>query len=136
MGAGSSAARRFSTSARFSPACLPPVKNSAIFQPWPKRSTLAYANEHRPWQLYRSVFYQLLSRCRQVAGPHGFRFRNKLLSLDATLIELCATVFDWAQYRRTKGAAKLHLLLDHLWTAVRQDEGSVGMLLMKAGEHY
>jgi hypothetical protein len=79
----------------------------------PKRSTLAYANEHRPWQLYRSVFYQLLGRCREVAGPQGFRFRNKLLSLDATLIELCATVFDWAQYRRTKGAVKLDLLLDH-----------------------
>ena len=79
----------------------------------PKRSTLAYANEHRPWQLYRSVFYQLLSRCREVAGTHGFRFKNKLLTLDATLIELCASVFDWAQYRRTKGAVKLHLLLDH-----------------------
>jgi len=79
----------------------------------PKRSTLAYANEHRPWQLYQSVFDQLLSRCRERAGPHGFRFKNKLRSLDATLIELCASVFDWAQYRRTKGAVKLHLLLDH-----------------------
>jgi DDE family transposase/uncharacterized protein DUF4372 len=79
----------------------------------PKRSTLAYANEHRPWQLYRTVFYQLLSRCREVAGTHRFRFKNKLLTLDATLIELCASVFDWAQYRRTKGAVKLHLLLDH-----------------------
>jgi hypothetical protein len=79
----------------------------------PRRSTLAYANAHRPWQLYQSVFYQLLARCRSVAGPHGFRFKNKLLSLDATLIELCATIFDWAQYRRTKGAVKLHLLLDH-----------------------
>lgn len=79
----------------------------------PKRSTLAYANEHRPWQLYRTVFYQLLSRCREVAGTHGFRFKNKLLTLDATLIELCASVFDWARYRRTKGAVKLHLLLDH-----------------------
>jgi len=63
--------------------------------------------------VYRAVFYQLLGRCREVAGPHGFRFKNKLLSLDATLIELCASVFDWAQYRRTKGAVKLHLLLDH-----------------------
>ena len=79
----------------------------------PKRSTLAYANEHRPWQLYRSVFYQLLGRCCEMAGSHGFRFKNKLLTLDATLIELCASVFDWAQYRRTKGAVKLHLLLDH-----------------------
>jgi hypothetical protein len=43
---------------------------------------LAYANEHRPWQLYRSVFYQLLGRCREVSGSHGFRFKNKLLSLD------------------------------------------------------
>jgi hypothetical protein len=63
--------------------------------------------------LYRSVFYQLLGRCREAAGSHGFRFKNKLLTLDATLIELCASVFDWAQYRRTKGAVKLHLLLDH-----------------------
>lgn len=79
----------------------------------PSRSTLAYANQHRPWQLYQSVFYQLLARCRSVAGSQGFRFKNKLLSLDATLIELCASVFDWAQYQRTKGAVKLHLLLDH-----------------------
>jgi hypothetical protein len=79
----------------------------------PSCSTLAYANEHRPWQLYRSVFYQLLGRCREVAGGHGFRFKNKLFSLDGTVIELCASVFDWAQYQRTKGAVKLHLLLDH-----------------------
>ena len=52
----------------------------------PRRSTLAYANQHRPWQLYQSVFYQLLARCRQTAGSHGFRFKNKLLSLDASLI--------------------------------------------------
>jgi IS4 transposase len=42
-----------------------------------------------------------------------FRFRNKLFSLDATLIELCVSLFDWAKYRTTKGAVKLHLLLDH-----------------------
>ena len=39
--------------------------------------------------------------------------RTSCSRLDATLIELCASVFDWAQYRRTKGAVKLHLLLDH-----------------------
>jgi hypothetical protein len=42
-----------------------------------------------------------------------FRFRNKLFSLDATVIELCVSLFDWAKYRTTKGAVKLHLLLDH-----------------------
>jgi hypothetical protein len=85
----------------------------------PPRSTLAYANEHRPWQLYETVFYQLLEKCQGVvASQRGkrkkkFRFKNKLMSLDATVIALCASVFDWAQYRRSKGAVKLHLLLDH-----------------------
>jgi len=79
----------------------------------PKRSTLAYANEHRPWQLFQAVFYQLLARCREVAGPHPFRFKNKLLTLDATVIDLCAESFPWAAFRRTKGAVKLHFTLDH-----------------------
>jgi len=80
----------------------------------PNRSTLSYANEHRPWQLYQSIFYQLLSRCQAMAvGKKKFRFRNKLFSLDATVIELCASIFDWARFRQTKGAVKLHLLLDH-----------------------
>jgi len=80
----------------------------------PSRSTLAYANEHRPWQLYRAVFHELLARCQaQVSGRRKFRFKNKLVSLDSTVIDLCATLFDWAKFRRTKGAVKLHLLLDH-----------------------
>lgn len=88
----------------------------------PAPSTLAYANEHRPYQLYEQVFHQLLARCQadlQARGalrPHSkvqLRFKNPLLSLDASVIELCAEVFDWAKFRRTKGAAKLHLLLNH-----------------------
>ncbi|MGB9206214.1 MAG: IS4 family transposase [Terriglobales bacterium] len=84
----------------------------------PARSTLAYANEHRPWQLYEELFQQLLTQCRglavqQSAGRRKFRFKHKLISMDATVIDLCASVFDWARFRRTKGAVKLHLLLDH-----------------------
>src|SRR5213593_1728250 len=80
----------------------------------PSRSTLAYANEHRPWQLYRAVFEALLLRCQPLAkGRKKFRFKNKLVSLDSTVIDLCATLFDWAHFRRTKGAVKLHCLLDH-----------------------
>ena len=86
----------------------------------PPRSTLAYANEHRPWQLQQKVFEQLLAKCQILAASQPgtrkkrkFRFKNPLLSLDATLIDLCATMFDWAKFRRTKGAVKLHLLLDH-----------------------
>ena len=80
----------------------------------PKRSTLAYANEHRSWQVYETVFQQMLAKCRTaVGGGTKFRFKNKLLSLDATSIDLCASLFDWAKFKRTKGAVKLHLLLDH-----------------------
>jgi hypothetical protein len=80
----------------------------------PSRSTLAYANEHRPWQLYEQIFFHLLGLCHsQFGGKHKFRFKNKLYSFDASLISLCLDLFDWAKYRRTKGAIKLHLLLDH-----------------------
>ena len=85
----------------------------------PARSTLAYANGHRPWQLQRTVFEQLLVKCQTLAATQPgtrkkkFRFKNPLLSLDATVIDLCATMFDWAKFRLTKGAVKLHLLLDH-----------------------
>jgi len=57
----------------------------------PKRSTLAYANEHRPWTLHKQVFFQLLGRCQAVAkGRRKFRFKNKLVSLDASVIDLSA----------------------------------------------
>ena len=80
----------------------------------PHRSSLAYANEHRPWELYQKLFFRLLERCRKEAPfKKKFRFKNKLVSLDSTVIDLCVSVFDWAKFRRTKGAIKLHLLLDH-----------------------
>jgi hypothetical protein len=81
----------------------------------PKRSTLAYANEHRPWQLFESVFNSLLGRVRSSLNlGHRFRFKNPLVSMDASVIDLCLTTFDWASYKRRKGAVKLHMLLDHV----------------------
>lgn len=81
----------------------------------PAKSSLAYANEHRPWELYQEVFQHLLNRCQSQInlGKRKFRFKNKLVSLDSTTIDLCLAIFDWAHYKRTKGAVKLHLLLDH-----------------------
>ena len=83
----------------------------------PKRSTLAYANEHRPWQLYQTVFEQTLCKCQELVQSQGgrkkFRFKNKLMSLDGSVIDLSVSMFDWAKFRRTKGAIKLHMLLDH-----------------------
>lgn len=80
----------------------------------PARSSLSYANSHRPWQLYEQVFYRLFERVSgSVRPPKKFRFKHKLVSLDSTVIDLCLSVFDWAKFRRTKGAVKLHLVLDH-----------------------
>ena len=81
----------------------------------PAHSTLAYANKNRPWQLYQDVFQNLLGRCQNEARNHKrkFPFKNKLLSIDGTMIELSLSVFDWAAYKRTKGALKLHMVLDH-----------------------
>jgi hypothetical protein len=83
----------------------------------PKKSTLAYANEHRPWELFQTVFTQLFGKCQQLVAAQGgrkkFRFKNKLMSLDGSVIDLSVSLFDWAKFRRTKGAIKLHLLLDH-----------------------
>ena len=81
----------------------------------PKRTTLSYANGHRPWQLFQAVFYKLLERCQAEAKgrKRKFRFSHKLLSLDSSVIPLCLSAFDWAQYKRAKGAVKLHLVLDH-----------------------
>ena len=81
----------------------------------PTRSTLAYANEHRPWPIYQEVFQQLLSVCQADAKSlrRKFRFRHPLLSLDSTLISVCVSMFDWAAYSQTKGAVKVHLVLNH-----------------------
>jgi hypothetical protein len=67
--------------------------------------------------LYEDLFYAALQRFRdeQGLGPRKkkFRFKNKLLSLDATTISLCLTLFPWAKFRRAKGGVKAHVLLDH-----------------------
>jgi hypothetical protein len=81
----------------------------------PAKSTLAYANAHRPYQLFIELFSQILAT-RQAESPgkkKKFRFKNKLFSLDSTTIDLCLSLFPWANFRQTKGAVKLHLLLDH-----------------------
>jgi hypothetical protein len=80
----------------------------------PNKSTLSYANAHRSWHMFQDLFYDTLDFCKQAApGKHKFRFKNKLLSLDSSTISLCLSLFPWAKFRRTKGAVKLHLLLDH-----------------------
>ncbi len=96
--------------------CESPLKQLGLSETV-KKSTLAYANENRPWELYETVFHELLGKCRSTVAAKGvrkkFRFKNKLVSLDGSIIDLSVSMYDWAKYRQTKGAIKLHLLLDH-----------------------
>ena len=77
------------------------------------RSNLSRMNESKPYELYESLFGKLLQRCQSHAPGHDFAFKNPLYSLDASVIDLCLSVFPWADFRSTKGAVKLHVGLNH-----------------------
>ena len=83
----------------------------------PNKSTLSYANANRPAKLYEDLFWNMLDRFRSSGqlpgGRHRFRFKNKLFSLDSTIVSLCLSLFPWASFRRAKGGVKVHVLLDH-----------------------
>jgi hypothetical protein len=77
------------------------------------RSNLSRINESKPYALYEALFGKLLRRCQGTTPSHDFRFNNPLYSLDASTIDLCLSVFPWADFRTTKGAVKLHVGLNH-----------------------
>jgi putative transposase len=77
------------------------------------RSNLSRINEHKPASLYEALFAMLLKRCQSKTSGHKFRFDNPLYSLDASTIDLCLSVFPWADFRTSKGAIKLHVGLNH-----------------------
>jgi len=77
------------------------------------RSSLARLNEQQPYTLYEALFNKLYARCQRLAPGHRFRFKNKLYSLDASLIDLSLKIFPWAHYALGKAAMKLHVGLDH-----------------------
>ena len=76
------------------------------------RATLARVNEQQPASLYQLIFNQLLSQCQRVAPKHRFSFKSKLYLLDTTTVDLCLSVFPWAEFRKRKGAIRLHTGLD------------------------
>ena len=78
------------------------------------RSTLADANEKRDWRIYSDFAQILISQARQLYADDdfGLQLQETVYALDATTIDLCLSVFPWAHFRKTKGAVKLHTLLD------------------------
>jgi hypothetical protein len=80
-----------------------------------RRSTLADANESRDWRIWADVAALLIKRARKLYSDTdlvGLDLKNAVYALDATTIDLCLSLFDWAPFRKAKAAIKLHTLLD------------------------
>src|SRR5260370_16331073 len=78
------------------------------------RATLAYANEHRDWRIYADFAQGLITQARQLYRhePFGVDLAETVYAFDSTTIDLCLSLFPWAQFRRHKSAVKIHALLD------------------------
>lgn len=81
----------------------------------PCKSALSYQNKHREWHLFQDYYFELLHKLSGIAQfkQTRFRIKSKIFLLDSTTISLCLSLFDWAKYRKRKGAVKLHTLLDY-----------------------
>ncbi|WP_134088320.1 IS4 family transposase [Olivibacter sp. XZL3] len=97
----------------------------------PCKSSLSYINKHRSYELFRDFYYKMLEELwhRHTFARNGLKkLKRNIYLLDATLIPLCLEIFDWATYRSSKGAVKMHTVLDYhgclpVFTAIT--EGSV-----------
>jgi hypothetical protein len=77
------------------------------------KSSLSYNNEHRSWELFRDMYFMLFDKLSpQLSNPRKLLPKRKIFLLDSTTIDLCLNVFDWAKFRKRKGAIKLHTVLD------------------------
>lgn len=81
----------------------------------PSKSSISYQNKKRDWRLFQEYYYALQTYLGSLSGRKQSRFRikSKIFLLDSTTISLCLSLFDWAEYKTTKGAVKMHTLLDY-----------------------
>jgi len=112
------------------------------------RNTLANANEVRDWRIYADFAHILIDRARQLYADEDFGQELQdatLYALDSTTIDLCLTLFPWARFRRTKGAVKLHTLMDlrgsipsfiHISDGKLHDVNVLDLLLPESGAYY
>jgi hypothetical protein len=112
-----------------------------------RRSTLADANERRDWRLWADLAAVLIRRARKLYAnePLGVELNNTVYALDSSTIDLCLNLFDWAPFRSTKAAIKLHTLLDlrgaipafiHISDGKLHDVNVLDMLRFEAGAFY
>ena len=112
-----------------------------------KRSTLADANETRDWRIWADVAALLIARARKLYlnEPLAVELANTVYALDSTTIDLCLSLFEWAPFRSTKAAVKLHTLLDlrgsiptfiHVSDGKLHDVNVLDLLAFEAGAFY
>jgi hypothetical protein len=111
------------------------------------RSTLADANEARDWRIWADLAALLIRRARRLYRDEdlGLDLTNTVYALDATTVDLCLSLFEWAPFRSTKAAVKLHTLLDlrgsiptfiHISDGKMHDVNVLDILLLEAGSFY
>ena len=112
-----------------------------------KRSTLADANESRNWLIWSDLAAVLIRRARKLYANDslGVELDNTVYALDSSTVDLCLSLFDWAPFRSTKAAIKLHTLLDlrgaipafiHISDGKMGDVNVLDMLVFEAGAFY
>jgi len=112
-----------------------------------RRSTLADANERRDWRIYADFAQRLIVQARRLYADEslGVDLANTVYALDSTTIDLCLSVFPWADFRATKAAVKMHTLLDlrgnipsfiHVSNGRLHDVHALDMLLVEPGAIY
>jgi len=113
----------------------------------PARSTLADALERRDWRIYHALAQRLIVRARALYAqePSVLELDASVYALDSTTIDLCLSLFDWAPFRSTKAAVKLHTLLDlrgaiptfiHISDGKLHDVNVLDILPVEAGAFY
>lgn len=113
----------------------------------PARSTLADALERRDWRIYHALAQRLIVRARALYAqePSVLELDASVYALDSTTIDLCLSLFDWAPFRSTKAAIKLHTLLDlrgaiptfiHISDGKLHDVNVLDILPVEAGAFY
>jgi len=113
----------------------------------PRRSTLADANESRDWRSWADLAAVLIRKARKLYRncEFGLDLANTVYALDSTTIDLCLSIFDWAHFRTTKAAVKMHTLLDlrgsipafiHVSDGKMADVHVLDLLEIEAGAFY
>lgn len=111
------------------------------------RSTLAEANEMRNWRIYADFAHHLIGVARKLyqKEPLAVELKNTVYALDATTIDLCLSIFPWAHFRKTKGAVRLHTLLDlrgniptfiHISDGKLHEVNALDLIPLEAGAFY